>query len=105
MLNLQFPSHPGHTHFTDYDTFDQTNHAAQLLWVIVMHWHAQNAGEPLFEFWEILMVLWLRGSQVIYIFMYNFICRYQNELKFWHKAQMIFLHLSKHLLPRQHVYK
>ena len=70
-----------------------------------MHWHAQNAGEPHFVFWEILMVLWLRETEVIYIFIYNFICRYQNELKFWHKAQMIFLHLSKHVLPRQHVYK
>ena len=70
-----------------------------------MHWHAQNACEPLFEFWEILMVLWLRETEVIYIFMYNFICRYQNELKFWQKAQMILLHLSIYFLPRQHVYK
>ena len=67
-----------------------------------MHWHAQNAGEPTFEFWEILMVLWLRETEVIYIFIYNFICRCPNELKFWHKAQMIFLHLSKHVLPRHH---
>ena len=36
-----------------------------------MHWHAQNAGEPTFDFWEIFKVLWLRGSQVIYIFVYN----------------------------------
>ena len=70
-----------------------------------MHWHAQNAGEPHFVFWEILMVMWLRRSQVIYISIYNFICKYQNKLKFWHKAQMIFLHLSIYVLLRQHVYK
>ena len=68
-----------------------------------MHWHAQNAGEPHFVFWEFLKVLWFRGTEVIYIFVYNFICKYQNELKFWHKAQIIF-HMTNHLLPHQHVY-
>ena len=70
-----------------------------------MLWHAQNVGEPHFVFWEILMVLWLRETEVIYIFVYNFICRYQNELKFGQNAHVIFLHILKHLLPRQHVYK
>ena len=79
--NLKFPSHPGHTHFPDYDTFGQTNHAAQLLWVIVMYWHAQNAREPTFVFWKILMVLLLHETQVIYIFIYKFICRCSNKLK------------------------
>ena len=69
-----------------------------------MHWHAQNAGEPHFVFWEILKVLWLRETEVIYIFVYNFIYRYQIELKFEHKAHMIFLHMTNYLLPRHHIY-
>ena len=53
----------------------------------------------------LLQVLWLRETEVIYIFVYNFTCRYQNELKFEHKAYMIFLHTINHFLPHLHVYK
>ena len=80
--NLQFRSHPGYIHFTDYDTFNQTNHTTQLLWVIIMYWHAQNAGEPNFVFWEILMVLAPQNSSHLHFYIFFFICRCPNELKF-----------------------